>query len=89
MSEIPLQYLATTEAIQEYSNSGVRGEDLVLDGNVVIALSNLAVAEAVHLLTAAIKVRPVEITTTGSLTLDPEKVAAALQASIDKLRGPE
>lgn len=78
------QYKAAAASIYEVVQIGEL--ELDLSAQVCIALSNLAIAEAVHMLAGAIRERPVVVNSTGTIDLDPEKVAAAIQASVAKLR---
>ncbi len=77
------RYTAATETIQSTLAQYVREEtplpELMFQATIGISLSNLAVAEAIHMLREQLSAQPVEITTTGSVTLDPEAVAATVR----------
>jgi hypothetical protein len=76
------QYKAAADAIRDFME-GYRNNigDTVQGCAALIALSNLAVAESIHLLTERLHTVPV-VNTTGSLILDHKAVAAAIDAQL-------
>lgn len=75
------QYLAAARSIKDLLDYMRNNTRVDVQGLVVIALSNLAVAEAIHRVAAVLeKGAPVSVVSTGTIDLDPDKVAATIQA---------
>ena len=88
------QYRATLQSIMdtrdEARDGATSGQQLQIEATLAVALSNLAVAEAIHqfresiegdwqaLIEALAKERPIVVNTTGEVTLDPEATAEAI-----------
>ena len=82
------QYKAAARSIYEFQNdweSGLLDErGVAFTGPVLVALSNLAVAEAIHELRQQLHKVPVVVNTTGSVDLNPDAVAGALARLLNK-----
>lgn len=75
------QYLAAARSIQDLLDYMRNNTRVDVQGLVVIALSNLAVAEAIHRVASVLeKGTPISVVSTGTIDLDPDKVAATIQA---------
>lgn len=94
MTDYHEQYLVAAKAIEDLTNTvrysigkrttDVESVELLGDGLVAIALSNLAVAEAIHRVAASLGSVPVVVNSTGSVTLDPEAVAEAVNQILNR-----
>lgn len=86
------QYRAAIDAIadltQEIERSAAptstEGRLLNALGHAAVAESNLAVAEAIHRVAASLGSVPVVVNSTGSVTLDPEAVAEAVNQILNR-----
>ncbi len=91
------QYRAAAQSVKDVidnlaptrrpAGSPSRVEESQVDALLAVALSNLAVAEAIHRVALAVEARderPVVVNSTGSVTLDPDAVAEALTKIINR-----
>lgn len=79
------QYRAAAESVMDLLQELRNGQRLdPLVGAAAIALSNLAIAEAIHRVAATLGSVPVVVNSTGSVTLDPEAVAEAVNQILNR-----
>lgn len=79
------QYRAAAQSVQDFIESMNGGARDAGRGAAVIALSNLAVAEAIHRVAACLeKGTPVMIESRGTVELDPTSVAEAIEKILNR-----